>query len=262
MNRLSRRVVRSWSEPALKLRAELGIPAGPDPIFEGQHSPDLVLALFSPVFGPPQPDWPSQAHTTGFVYYDRLEKSKGLPPELAQFLDAGPPPIVFTLGSSAVMDARDFYLESARAAAELGRRAILLVGNDPANAAAASPSAGIISAEYAPYSELFPRAAAIVHQGGAGTTAQALRAGRPMLVMPFAHDQHDNARCVVRLGVGREIGRDQYRSGRPAAALRDLLDDPGYAARAEDVGRQIRSEDGVTTACDLIERQLADQGRR
>src|SRR6185295_11029453 len=148
--------------------------------------------------------------------------------------------------------------ESAKAAAELGRRAILLVGSDTANAAAASPAAGIIAADYAPYSELFPRAAAIVHQGGAGTTAQALRAGRPMLVMPFAHDQHDNARCVIRLGVGREIGRDQYRSGRPAAALRALLDDPGYAARATDVGRQIQSEDGVAKACDLIERQLSD----
>ena len=254
----TRRVVRSWSEPAIKLRAELGIPTSLDPIFEGQHSPDLVLALFSPVFGPPQPDWPSQARTTGFVYYDRLDKRKGLPAELAQFLDTGPPPIVFTLGSSAVMDARDFYFESAKAAAELGRRAILLVGPDLANAAAASPSAGIIAADYAPYSELFPRAAAIVHQGGAGTTAQALHAGRPMLVMPFAHDQHDNARCVVRLGVGREIGRGQYRAGRPAAALRALLDNPGYAARAGAVGTQIRTEDGVAAACDLIEQQLSD----
>lgn len=257
VNRLSRRVVRSWSEPAIKLRAELGIPTSLDPIFEGQHSPDLVLALFSPAFGPPQPDWPPQARAIGFVYYDRLDKSKGLPAELAQFLDAGPPPIVFTLGSSAVMDARDFYFESARAAAELGRRAILLVGPDSANAAAASPSVGIIAADYAPYSELFPRAAAIAHQGGAGTTAQALRAGRPMLVMPFAHDQHDNARCVVRLGVGCEIGRHHYRSGRPAAALRALLDNPDYASRAEAVGAQIRSEDGVAAACDLIEQQLS-----
>jgi UDP:flavonoid glycosyltransferase YjiC (YdhE family) len=206
------------------------------------------VALFSPLLGAPQPDWPPNAHATGFAFYDRLDKSQGLPPELERVLDSGPPPIVFTLGTSAVMDARDFFVESARAAAQLGRRAVLLIGRDPANAPAAP---------LPPYSEIFPHAAAIVHQGGAGTTAQALRSGRPMLVVPFAHDQPDNAARVVRLGVARDIGRSRYRAARVASELRELLDDPGYAARASDAGRRVQAEDGVAAACELIERRLA-----
>lgn len=241
------------------IRAEIGLPPGPDPIFEGQHSPDLVLALFSSLLATPQPDWPPNTHVTGYAFYDRLEKDMGLDPELARFMDNGPAPIVFTLGSSAVMDARDFYVHSAEAAALLGRRAVLLIGRDPANALATLPD-GVITAEYAPYSEILPRAAAIVHQGGAGTTAQALRAGRPMLVVPFAHDQPDNAARVVRLGVARQIGREQYRADRVATELRRLLDDPAHGARSAAVGRQIQSEDGVSAACNLIEQRLGPGG--
>jgi UDP:flavonoid glycosyltransferase YjiC (YdhE family) len=254
---LGRWNVRSWSEPVRQLRAEFGLPTGADPIFEGQHSPELVLALFSPLLGAPQPDWPPNTHATGFAFYDRLEKNQGLPRELVRFLDSGPAPIVFTLGTSAVMDARDFFVESAKGAAQLGRRAVLLIGRDPANAPADSLPPGIIAADYAPYSEIFPRAAAIVHQGGAGTTAQALRSGRPMLVVPFAHDQPDNAARVVRLGVARDIGRSGYRAPRVAFELRQLLDDPGYAARAAEAGRRVQSEDGVAAACELIEQRLA-----
>jgi UDP:flavonoid glycosyltransferase YjiC (YdhE family) len=116
---LGKRATVSWAEPVRQLRREIGLPPGANPIFEGQHSPDLVLALFSTLLGAPQPDWPPNTRVTGFVFYDRLEKHLGLPPELAQFLDSGPAPIVFTLGSSAVLDARDFYRQSAEAAVRL-----------------------------------------------------------------------------------------------------------------------------------------------
>src|SRR5437899_11929132 len=136
------------------------------------------------------------------------------------------------------MVAGDFYVESAAAAAELGRRAVMLVGRDPRNLPERTLPAGVIMAEYAPFSELFPRAAAIVHQVGAGTTAQALRSGHPMLVVPFAHDQPDNAARVVRLGVARDIGRKHYRAERVASELAKLLEDPGYRKRAAEVGQQ------------------------
>ena len=104
--------IRSWSEPVRRLRDELGLPPGKDPLFEGQHSPHLVLALFSKVFAQPQLDWPKQTCLTGFPFYDRQENAE-LTPELLEFLNTGSPPIVFTLGSSAVMDAGNFYVESA-----------------------------------------------------------------------------------------------------------------------------------------------------
>ena len=174
-----------------------------------------------------------------------------MPPELARFLDAGPPPLVITLGSSAVVDAGPFYEHSVAAAKRLGRRAALLVGKNPRNRPASLPE-GIVAFAYAPYSELFPRAAAIVHQGGIGTTAQAMRSGRPMLVMPYAHDQPDNAERVRRLGVARTIARQRYTPARAAAELRHLLDNPVYRQRASAVGRKIQQEDGVRAACDAL----------
>ncbi|MDX1661825.1 MAG: glycosyltransferase, partial [Gemmatimonadota bacterium] len=99
----------------------------------------------------------------------------------------------------------------------------------------------------------FPRAAAIVHQGGIGTLGQALRAGRPMLVVPHSHDQPDNAHRATRLGVARTIRPTAYRADRVVAELRRLLEDSDYRLRAGEVGRIVRAEDGVATACDAIE---------
>ena len=133
-----------------------------------------------------------------------------MPDELLTFLDRGDPPIVFTLGSSAVGAAGDFYRESVAAAASLGARAVLLVGHDPANHPRDPLPRGVIAIESAPHQELFPRAAAIVHQGGVGTTGQAMRSGRPMLVVPHAHDQPDNAFRVTRLGAARVLRPGRY----------------------------------------------------
>jgi len=108
--RFARLIARSWGQPVRQLRRELGLRSGKDPLFEGRNSPYQVLALFSRVLGEPQADWPANTLITGFPFYD--ENDSGLAPELAKFLDEGEPPIVFTLGSSAVRDAHSFYLES------------------------------------------------------------------------------------------------------------------------------------------------------
>jgi UDP:flavonoid glycosyltransferase YjiC (YdhE family) len=108
-------------------------------------------------------------------------------------------------------------------------------------------------AEYAPYSALFNRAAMVVHQGGVGTTAQCLRAGKPMLIMPFSHDQPDNARRMLRLKVARVMQRARYTPWRVARRLKAMLDEPLLAKRAASVARQLAKEDGVRTACDALE---------
>jgi UDP:flavonoid glycosyltransferase YjiC (YdhE family) len=251
----AKRSVRSWSVPWHRLRPEVGLPpTSESPLFEGQNSPALVLMLFSKLLAERQADWPRQAVLSGFPFYDG-DGEAGMPPELVHFLDVGPPPLVFTLGSSAVVDAGLFYEHSIAAAKRLGRRAVLLVGKNPRNRPASLPE-GVVAFSYAPYSELFPRAAAIVHQGGIGTTAQAMRSGRPMLVMPYAHDQPDNAERVARLGIARTIGRHRYTPARATAELRHMLDNPAYSQRASEVGRQIQREDGVGAACDCLERLL------
>ena len=209
--------------------------------------------MFSPLLGKPQPDWPANAEITGFVFYDGDAGRQGLPEEIERFLNAGEPPVVFTLGSAAVLDAGSFYDESAKAALTAGVRAVLLVGSDPRNVPQIQ-SPQLCVARYAPYSQLFPRTCLVVHQGGVGTTAQAMRAGKPMLMMPYSHDQPDNARRMRRLGVAGVIRRQDYTGERAARRIRRMLGHPRFAERAAQVGELLRQENGLGRACEALER--------
>lgn len=231
-------------------RDELGLSDTGNPTFAGQHSPTLVLALFSRVFAQPQPDWPRQTKVTGFCFYDGHRNTQ-MPVELARFLDNGPPPIVFTLGSSAVWVARDFFAESIEAAKRLGQRAVLLVG-DERNRPANLPD-GMIAADYAPYQELMPRASVVVHHGGVGTTSQGLLGGVLTLIVPFAFDQSDNAEHARRLGTSRTVYRQNYRAAKVTRELRELLERSEYARNAAEVSKQLKQENGPARAADLIE---------
>ena len=259
MRRLARFVTRHWPEPIYELRRELGLPRGKNPIFDAKHSPNLVLALFSRVLGVEQKDWPPNTLITGFCFYDSDAGNAALPGNLEQFLAAGEAPVVFTLGSAAVLAAGDFYELSARAAKKLGVRAVLLIGNDLRNRPQATIPESICVAEYAPYSALFPRASLVVHQGGVGTTAQCLRAGRPMLIMPYSHDQPDNARRMRRMGVARVIQRSDYKPWGVARKVRAMLAEAKYEAAARLAAERVAGEDGVKTACDALER-LGNRG--
>ena len=247
---LAHKAVRPWMKPIAEFRASLGMPPGEDPLFNGQHSPQRVLAMFSRVMAEPQPDWPKQTRAIGFPFYDQLEHGQPLDPALERFLQSGPAPVVFTLGSSAVFDAGVFYRESVAAVQRLGCRAVLLAGT---NVIDGPLPAGTAVFPYAPYSQILPRAACVVHQGGIGTCGQALAAGTPMLVMPYGFDQPDNAARLQRLGVARVIGRKQYSGRRAAAELDRLLTDANYAKTAAEAARRVRAEDAVAAACDAIE---------
>lgn len=245
--------------PIHRLRREIGLPRGQHPLVEGQHSSHIVLALFSRVMMEPQPDWPPQTIVTGFPFYDergRPGDTSELPPDLTRFLVAGPPPIVFTLGSSAVWIDKDFYRESIAAAQTLGERALLLV-DDAAEAARGPMPSGMAAFDYVPHSRILPHAKAIVLSGGIGTTSQSLRAGKPLLIVPFAHDQFDNAGRVERLGIGLVISRERYMAKRAATALERLLGTPSFARMASDIGHQVQSENGIAVACDAIEQVLS-----
>ena len=171
IRRLARLVSRKWPQPIYDLRRELGLPRGSNPLFDAKNSPDLVLALFSSVLGQEQPDWPVNTKITGFCYYDSDAGNAALPPHLETFLAGGPAPLVFTLGSAAVLAAGRFYEYGARAAERLGMRAVLLIGPDARNRPRHALPPSICVAEYAPYSALFSRASVVIHQGGVGTTA-------------------------------------------------------------------------------------------
>jgi UDP:flavonoid glycosyltransferase YjiC (YdhE family) len=203
----------------------------------------------------PQPDWPPNTIITGFTFYDaKGEGTRRLPPELKAFIDRGEPPVVFTLGSAEVYAPGCFFTESVKAAEMLKLRAVLLVGDSgppPVNL-----PEHIVAAGYAPFSELFSHASVIVHQGGIGTAAQALRSGRPSLVTPRIFDQVDNAARLVRLGTSRTIGRKAYAAKRIAVELKRLTRVDRYQIRAAEAAHRVQEEDGVGTACDAIEQLL------
>lgn len=254
MYSLIHRLVWSWFGSYREFRREIGLSENHDPVFRDKFSDLLHLAMFSKVLGVPQPDWHSPTLQTGFCFYDGQDDLGKMSAALTEFLDAGEPPIVFTLGSAAVLDAGDFFEESARAARILNRRAVLLYGifNDQPKLV----DENIAAFDYAPYSQIFSRAACVVHQGGVGTTAQVLRAGVPALIMPYSHDQPDNAARCERLGAARVIARDGYSANQAAKELRRLLADSSYKSNAGEAAKIVRAERGTMIACDAIENIL------
>jgi UDP:flavonoid glycosyltransferase YjiC (YdhE family) len=132
---------------------------------------------------------------------------------------------------------------------------VLLIG-DERNKPDESLPREIIAVNYAPFEALLPRAVAMVHHGGVGTTSQGLHAGIPTLIVPFAFDQPDNAAHAARLGVSRTLPRSKYRASRVATELDMLLIKPDYATKANEISKLLRQENGAGVASDLIEQVL------
>ena len=148
------------------------------------------------------------------------------------------------------MDPGRFYTEAHKAVTHLKKRAVFLVGRTNYEQYRPLGNDSVFICRYAPHSQLMPRAAANIHQGGIGTTAQALRAGKPMIVVPYSHDQPDNARRCVQLGVGLTIARKRFNASLLEAAL---LAAPKCNELARSMGVLIQSEDAVAVACEKIE---------
>jgi rhamnosyltransferase subunit B len=235
--------------PLNVFRASKGLPPVRRVTSEWWHSPDRVIGLFPEWFANPQPDWPPQMRLTGFPLFDE----QGLEPmseQLMRFLDKGHKPIAFTPGS-AMFHGREFFEAGAQACRILGRRGLLLTRhreNLPANL-----PPDVIHVPYAPFSELLPRCAALVHHGGIGTTAQAMAAGVPQLVQPMSHDQPDNAERVKRLRVGEALSMRKFTAAAVAKALRGLMGSPVIQARCAEVARRFVGARPMERTCELIE---------
>ncbi len=247
---LGRMVTRKWGKPLQVFREELGFDAGPSAVFDGKHSPMLVLAMFPAFLAKLQPDWPAKTVQIGFPFFAQPGR-----PETAQrvkaFLAAGEPPAIFTLGSTVVHFVSDFYSWAAEAAERLGRRAILLMGKNPIPKDLPD---SILAIDYAPLESVLPHAAAVIHQGGIGTCAEAMRAGIPSLVIPFGFDQPDNGDRLRRLGVGRVLPRNRLRRDSLYASLRDLLADQAMAKRARAFANQVHPASDLAESIGEIER--------
>ena len=239
-----------------RVRASHGLASGPDrTLIDIARVTRLTIGCYSPTFGEAPPDAPTNARIVGFPFYDATSGAHAAAdPELDAFLDAGTAPLVFTLGSFAVHAPGDFYREAAAAARLLGQRAILLTG--PGSRMQSDPQ--ILVRDYAPHSTLFPRALAVIHHGGVGTTGQALRAGRPQLVVPHMGDQWDNGHRIKQMGVGRVLRARRFTADRAARRIATLIDPQrSFIDRAAQVGAIVAAEQGADNAVRAIEAMMA-----
>ncbi len=252
---LAKRQAYGWEKPLREFRKELGLPPQRHlALFEGQFSPLLNLALFDAQLAASQPDWPSHTHVCGNPAYDGGTSDPAVLTDLEQFLADGEPPIVFALGSSAIWVAGDFWKHAVAAAQRLGRRAILITGPQMPG----SLPEGVRAYAHLPYSAVFPRAAVVVHSSGIGTLAQAMRSGRPQLLLPVAFDQPDNSRRAVALGVGRTLPFRKAKTEKLVGELEKILGAADYAAKARSLAEELGKGDGPANAA----RKLEDCVRR
>jgi rhamnosyltransferase subunit B len=218
--------------------------------------PDLSVTLFPEWFAPTQPDWPQPMYRADFPLFDP-NPDAALSPELESFLAAGQgtagqgsKPLVFTPGTGNTQ-ARAYFGHARAAVARLGRRAIFLTPHRAQLPPGLPP--GILWQDYVPLRRLLPQVALLVHHGGIGTTAEALRAGTPQLVVPLAHDQFDNGARVEALGAGASLPARTLDAARMARTLHRVLGDETLARRCREIGRQFAPGQALQGLCARLE---------
>jgi UDP:flavonoid glycosyltransferase YjiC (YdhE family) len=235
LHRLTVGIADGALTPAINaFRRHLGLAPVRDMMFDWNNSPDRVLGLFPDWYGPIQPDWPAQTRLTGFPLFDPADPQES-GDDLGTLVSGNRPPLVFTPGSANI-HARAFFAAAIGASQALGHPAILLTRHRAQLPASLPP--GVTHRSYIPLHELLPHAAALIHHGGIGTTAQGLAAGLPQLVMPMSHDQPDNALRLRRLGVGDALSPAQFTGPRVAAALDTLLRSETTLTRSRELAAQ------------------------
>ncbi|MEW6128269.1 MAG: nucleotide disphospho-sugar-binding domain-containing protein [Acidobacteriota bacterium] len=233
-----------------RFRRSLNLPPIKKIFDQWTHSPQLNLGLFPDWFAPIQPDWPTQTRLTGFVFYDKQTEHSKVSERLEAFLNAGDAPIIFTPGT-AMQHANQFFADCVEACQRLGRRGILLTGHT--EQLPAELPAGIQHFAYLPFSRILPRALALVHHGGIGTTAQAMAAGIPQVIRPMAHDQPDNAARVERLGIGAQLTPKRFNAASLAERLKALITSQTVLERCKSYARKIAPAKSLDDTCTIIE---------
>lgn len=234
------------------VRAEHGLgPSRGAPMIDHGSATAAVLCCWSSALGGLPPDAPDNAALVGFPYFDSESGAdEVLAPELDAFLREDDPLLVFTLGSFAVASAGRFYEEAVIASRTLGMRALMLTGQP----GPPRRDGDCFFMTYAAHSAVFPHAAAVIHHGGAGTTGQALRAGRPQIVVPHFGDQFDNAARLSSAGIGLTIRREKFEAAHAADVISRALSSRAVTSAAYQAAETIAKEDGAAEAARYIGR--------
>lgn len=249
---LVRLVLSFMIEPMNAYRREVGLPMLSTGkviqlLFGGQVP---IIMHYSPHLLPAPADWAANVHVVG-AWTLSAQPDWAPPDALTAFLAQGEPPIFFGFGSMTVRNPRQIVQTISEGLRMANLRGVLQAGW----AGLTHEDEHLITIGDVPHDWLFPRMSAIVHHGGSGTTHSALLAGKPALVIPFMADQPFWGRRVADIGVGvPPITLPQLTPARLATALQSLTQDNLMRQRASELGALLRAENGLSAACELVER--------
>lgn len=233
-------------------RARLGLPPIGNALTMLTRRP-IVVAADTELAPLPLDAAPSAVQTDAWI----LDQKEELDPAIAAFIDEGPPPIYVGFGSMVTKQLDRLASSVARVAAACGCR-MIVAGGWAALHGLMSPSRDVLVIEQAPHQALFPRVAAVVHHGGAGTTTVAARAGVPQVILPHILDQYYWAHRVEVLGLGpRSLPVERATLDALADRVRRVLEDGRYRSRARDVGARVAGRNGVVAAAEYLEQTFA-----
>lgn len=213
------------------------------------ETPNLSITLFPSWFAPSVPDWPHPLIEGDFQLFEAAAQ-QGFSEELSAFLAAGEKPLVFTPGTGN-LHATQFFSCALSATNRLGHRAIFLT-KERAQVPSSLPES-VLWQPYVPLSALLPHAAVLVHHGGIGTTAEALRSGTPQLIVPFAWDQFDNGARIASLGVGMAIPAKKLQPQKLAQGLQRLINSDSIHARCSLLASRFTPQHDPITLCREVE---------
>lgn len=269
MREIARREIGRKMRPAYAFRRALGLTeTTADFVFDFGRGGSVgsVIATYSPHLAGLEADHNQDAFLCGFPHFDAASKQDPQARALRRFLAEGPAPVAITLGSFVVEASSDFYANGLAACRALGLRSVLIAGEAEAARLSAMSGPDTFICAYARHGEVFPHAAAIVHHGGIGTTGQAMRSGKPQLVVPMLGDQADNARRLVEHGVARRLMvNHRFRPDRTSVARMTreiglLTRDPRYCEAATALAKRVAREDGARTAALHLDQLIAGAG--
>ncbi len=216
---------------------------------DGMYSPYLNLIAASPTLCPPA-DFPPNHKFTGVWHL--ASPSYTPPPALVAFLAEGPPPVIISFGSMGGSNGRETTEILIEAVRKANQRAIIQAGWGQLGTQATLPD--IFCTEYVPHQWLFQQGCCVVHHGGAGTTASVCRAKVPSVVVAHHADQPYWGKRLSHLGVApRHLHRRNLTAERLAKRIRQVLATPSMTTRAQVLGEQMETEDGLTKAIDFVE---------
>lgn len=254
---------RIWVDPHIlpALNAErqrLGLPPVAHFLAHMQASCDAALSLFPNWFAPPHPDWPATLSQGDFLLGNAAADT-ALAPELQEFLASGPPPVAFTPGTGH-QHAAEFFAAALQALQRLGRRGLFISTHAEQFPRQLPPDALCVT--HAPFERLLPQLAGLVHHGGIGTMAEALRAGIPQLVVPSGFDQFDNGQRARHLGVAEVLPARRLNARRLQQALEQLLTAPGRVDACRAVAARFGPAPGTLPVVERLEALLVDHQHR